>query len=328
MSIKIGIVGATGIVGSEFILLLEELKLSVSDLRLFASEKSDGRQIYFNGNGFVVEKLEKSKLKNLDYLFFCSSEEISKEFIPVAVANSICCIDNSAAFRLHQDVPLVIPEINPHALRNHKNVIANPNCSTIIALMALFPLHKRFELLGFCASTYQAVSGVGNSGIEALHRDIGGTFAMSQDVFGEQILQNAIPKIGQFYSNGYSSEELKMLNESRKILSLQRLKVSSTCVRLPILRAHSMSIIARFKKSFDLGEAERILSTNESVDYFSNTFPTPLKQTGKNHIGIGRLRKDTFLKNAATMWIVGDQVRKGAALNAVQIMEYLEHTKH
>jgi aspartate-semialdehyde dehydrogenase len=196
MSIEIGIVGATGIVGSEFILLLEERKLPVANLRLFASEKSDGRQIHLGDKSFVVEKLEKSKLKNLDYLFFCSSEEISKEFIPVAVANNICCIDNSAAFRLHRDVPLVVPEINSHALGNHKNIIANPNCSTIIALMALFPLHKRFGLSGFCVSTYQAVSGVGLSGIEALNQDIAGNFALSQDIFGEQILQNAISKIG------------------------------------------------------------------------------------------------------------------------------------
>ncbi|MDR0693410.1 MAG: aspartate-semialdehyde dehydrogenase [Puniceicoccales bacterium] len=328
MNIKIGIIGATGIVGSEFISLLEQRKISVTDLCLFASEKSDGRKIHFNGKGIGVEKLEKSKLRDLDYLLFCSSEEISKEFIPVAAENNICCIDNSAAFRLHQDVPLVIPEINPRALENHKNIIANPNCSTIIALMALFPLHQRFGLSGFYVSTYQAVSGVGHSGIEALKQDIIGNFSLSQDVFGEQILQNAIPKVGQFSSNGYSSEELKMANESRKILSLQRLKVSSICVRLPILRAHSMSIIARFRNPFDLDEAERVLATNEHIDYFPGAFPTPLKQACKNNIGIGRLRKDTFLKNAATMWVVGDQIRKGAALNAIQIMEHLEHTRY
>ncbi|MDR2776525.1 MAG: aspartate-semialdehyde dehydrogenase [Puniceicoccales bacterium] len=328
MSIKIGIIGATGIVGSEFISLLEERKISVTDLYLFASEKSDGKKIRFKDKNIRVEKLEKSKLENLDYSFFCSSEEISKKFIPVAAANDICCIDNSAAFRLHRDVPLVIPEINPHALENHKNIIANPNCSTIIALMALFPLHQRFGLSGFCVSTYQAVSGVGLAGIEALKQDMVGNFALSQDIFGEQILQNAIPKIGQFSLNGYSSEELKMSNESRKILSLQKLKVSSTCVRLPILRAHSMSIIARFRSPFDLDEAEQILSTNEHIDYFPNAFPTPLKQACKNNVGIGRLRKDTFLKNAATMWAVGDQIRKGAALNAIQIMEHLAHAKY
>ncbi|MDR2628835.1 MAG: aspartate-semialdehyde dehydrogenase [Puniceicoccales bacterium] len=327
MSIKIGIIGATGIVGSEFISLLEERKVSVADLSLFASEKSDGREISFNGKSIRVEKLEKSKLEDFDYLFFCSSEEISKEFIPTAAANNICCIDNSAAFRLRRDVPLVIPEINPHALENHRNIIANPNCSTIIALMALFPLHQRFGLSGFCVATYQAVSGVGCAGIEALKQDIIGNFALSQDVFGEQILQNAIPKIGQFFPNGYSSEELKMSNESRKILSLRKLKISATCVRLPILRAHSMSIIARFKKPFDLGEAERALSTDEHIDYFPSSFPTPLRQACKNNVAIGRLRKDTFLKNAAAMWVVGDQIRKGAALNAIQIMEHLAQAK-
>ncbi|MDR2432784.1 MAG: aspartate-semialdehyde dehydrogenase [Puniceicoccales bacterium] len=317
MSIKIGFIGATGIVGSEFISLLEERKISVADLCLFASEKSDGRKIHFNGKSITVEKLEKSKLKNLDYPFFCYNEEISKESISMGAENNICCIDNSAAFRLHRDAPFVIPEINPHAIENHRNIIANPNCSTIIALMALFPLHQRFELSGFCVSTYQAVSRVGYSGIEALKQDIVRNFALSQEVFGEQILQNAIPKIGQFSFNGYSSEELKMSNESRKILSLQKLKVSSTCARLPILRAHSMSIIAKFRSPLDRGEAEQILSSNKHIDYFPNAFPTPLKQACKNNVGIGRLRKDTFLKNAATMWVVGDQIRQGVTLNAI-----------
>jgi aspartate-semialdehyde dehydrogenase len=325
---KIGVVGATGIVGSELILLLKEKKIPVVDLRLFASEKSHGKTLNIDNDAFSVEKLEKSKLTNLDYLLFCSNEEISKEFLPTAAQNNVCCIDNSSAFRDQPDIPLIIPEINAHQLMGHKNIIANPNCSTIIALMALYPLHQQFRLSGFCASTYQAVSGVGYSGIEALWRDEEQDFSLSKNVFGEAILHNAIPKIGRFAPDGYSSEELKMLHESRKILSYPELKVSSTCVRLPILRAHSISIIAHFEKPFDLDLAEQILSANKNIDYFpSNSFPTPLKQTGKNNIGVGRLRKDTFLENAATMWIVGDQIRKGAALNAIQIMEYLETLK-
>ena len=325
MSKKIGIVGATGLVGTELLSLFEEREVSFQELRLFASDKSCGKIVHCDEQEYEVERLVKDRLLGLDYIFFCSSKEVSHEYIPFAADHGACCIDNSASFRQDPKVPLVVPEINKEDARKHKGIIANPNCSTIIALMALFPLHKLFAMTGFCVSTYQAVSGVGYKGIKALIDYSNKENSTSASVFGEQILHNAIPKIGDFFEDGYSSEEIKMLNESRKILSLQNLKVSATCVRVPVVRAHSMSIIAQFRKKVDLDMAKEGLTSADGVDFFDRgTFPTPLKQAGRNNISVGRLRVNTFLENALEMWVVGDQIRKGAALNALQIFELLE----
>lgn len=325
MSKKIGIVGATGLVGTKLLSLFEERKVPFQELRLFASDKSCGKIVSCNEKEYEVEKLVKDRLLGLGYIFFCSSKEVSREYVPFAADHGACCIDNSASFRQDPRVPLVVPEINKEDARKHKGIIANPNCSTIIALMALFPLHKLFAMTGFCASTYQAVSGVGYKGIKSLIDDSNEENSMSASVFGEQILHNAIPKFGDFFEDGYSSEEIKMLNESRKILSLQNLKVSATCVRVPVVRAHSMSIIAQFRKKVDLNIVKESLASAEGVDFFyKGTFPTPLRQAGRNNISVGRLRINTFLENALEMWVVGDQIRKGAALNALQIFELLE----
>lgn len=325
MSKKIGIVGATGLVGTELLSLFEEREVSFQELRLFASDKSCGKIVHCDEQEYEVERLVKDRLLGLDYIFFCSSKEVSHEYIPFAADHGACCIDNSASFRQDPKVPLVVPEINKEDARKHKGIIANPNCSTIIALMALFPLHKLFAMTGFCVSTYQAVSGVGYKGIKSLIDYSNKENSTSASVFGEQILHNAIPKIGDFFEDGYSSEEIKMLNESRKILSLQNLKVSATCVRVPVVRAHSMSIIAQFRKKVDLDMAKEGLTSADGVDFFDRgTFPTPLKQAGRNNISVGRLRVNTFLENALEMWVVGDQIRKGAALNALQIFELLE----
>ena len=325
MSKKIGIVGATGLVGTELLSLFEEREVSFQELRLFASDKSFGKIVHCDEQEYEVERLVKDRLLGLDYIFFCSSKEVSHEYIPFAADHGACCIDNSASFRQDPKVPLVVPEINKEDARKHKGIIANPNCSTIIALMALFPLHKLFAMTGFCVSTYQAVSGVGYKGIKSLIDYSNKENSTSASVFGEQILHNAIPKIGDFFEDGYSSEEIKMLNESRKILSLQNLKVSATCVRVPVVRAHSMSIIAQFRKKVDLDMAKEGLTSADGVDFFDRgTFPTPLKQAGRNNISVGRLRVNTFLENALEMWVVGDQIRKGAALNALQIFELLE----
>lgn len=325
MSKKIGIVGATGLVGTELLSLFEEREVSFQELRLFASDKSCGKIVHCDEQEYEVERLVKDRLLGLDYIFFCSSKEVSHEYIPFAADHGACCIDNSASFRQDPKVPLVVPEINKEDAGRHNGIIANPNCSTIIALMALFPLHKLFDLTGFCVSTYQAVSGVGYKGIKSLIDDSNKENSTSSSVFGEQILHNAIPKIGDFFEDGYSSEEIKMLNESRKILSLQNLKVSATCVRVPVVRAHSMSIIAQFRKKVDLDMAKESLDFADGVDFFDKgTFPTPLRQAGRNNISVGRLRVNTFLENSLEMWVVGDQIRKGAALNALQIFELLE----
>lgn len=321
MKKKIGIVGATGLVGKELLLLLEEKKVSFNSLRLFASERSKGQTVRFRDQSISIELLSEEALKDLDYLFFCSTDDISKTWVPIATQQGICCIDNSSAFRMDSDVPLIVPEINPEALLSSNSlIIANPNCTTIITLMALHALHHQFGLRRFMASSYQAVSGAGTAGIQALtstgpQRDV-----IATQTFGEPILNNAIPQIGSFSDNGYTSEEVKMLNESRKILDLPHLKVAATCVRIPVLRAHSVSISAEFQSPISLAAATAALQNDPDVEFFSDhTFPSALRQSHHDKVGVGRLRLNTCWDNALSLWAVGDQIRKGAALNALQI---------
>ncbi|MDR3273997.1 MAG: aspartate-semialdehyde dehydrogenase [Puniceicoccales bacterium] len=323
--LKIGIVGATGLVGQELASIIGQSDLVIDDLRFFASERSSGISINFRGQDITVSELCESDTPNLDYLFFCACPRISERFIPIFSKRGIVCIDNSSKYRMQDGIPLVVPEINSHALKGHQNIVANPNCSTIIALMALMPLHDAFELTGFCVSTYQAVSGVGKSGISALMNDLNGDHEASTKVFGHQIVFNALPKIGDIDETGYSTEEEKMRNESRKILDKSELRISAMCVRVPVMRAHSMSIFASFKKQVNPREAEEILRGSKSVDFCGdNSFPCPLDMGGKNLCAVGRLRMDSFVENGLSMWVVGDQIRKGAALNAFQIMLILE----
>lgn len=325
MDRKIGIIGATGSVGTELIKLMEEHNVVPSSLRLFASEHSVGKTLRLHGVDYVVEALSEDKLCNLDYAFFCSDAEISRQYVPMAASYGVCCIDNSSAFRTCPDVPLIVPEINAHAISRDARIIANPNCSTIIAMMALAPLHRAFTLSGFCVSTYQAVSGMGNQGIQALHDDIDGQSEQAYNIFGAPIAYNAIPQIGQFQESGYSSEECKMLYESRKILGNEHLRVSATCVRIPVWRAHAMSVIAQFVNPLTMSHVIELLENTPGVQYLHDPeYPTPLKQSKKNDIAVGRLRLDSFLDNALSLWVVGDQIRKGAALNALQIMECCE----
>ncbi|MDR0715448.1 MAG: aspartate-semialdehyde dehydrogenase [Puniceicoccales bacterium] len=324
--LKIGIVGATGLVGQELISIIDRSDLVVDDIRFFASERSSGISLNFREQEIPIAELYEDTFLNLNYLFFCSCPLISEMFIPIFSKRGIVCIDNSSRYRLQDDVPLVIPEINPQALEGHKNIIANPNCSTIIALMALVPLHEVFKLSGFCVSTYQAVSGAGRDGISALMDDLKGNHEESVETFGHQIAFNALPKIGEIDGEGYSVEEKKMCNESRKILDDSKLRISAMCVRIPVMRAHSISIFASFKKPINLKQAEDALERNENVNFYGeNSFPCPLDMSGKNLCAVGRLRLDAFLENGLSMWVVGDQIRKGAALNAFQIMLALEH---
>lgn len=325
MDRKIGIIGATGSVGTELINLLEEYNIVPANLRLFASEHSVGKKIHFHGVDYDVESLSEDKLYNLDYAFFCSDAEVSRQYVPIAASHGVCCIDNSSAFRTRPDIPLIVPEINAYAISHNSKIIANPNCSTIIAMMALAPLHRTFTLSGFCVSTYQAVSGMGNRGIQALRDDIDGESEPAYNIFGAPIAYNAIPQIGMFQEHGYTSEECKMLYESRKILNDDQLRVSATCVRIPVWRAHAMSITAQFINPLTISHAIEILENTPGVKYFHDPeYPTPLKQSKKNDIAVGRLRLDTFLDNALSLWVVGDQIRKGAALNALQIMQCCE----
>jgi aspartate-semialdehyde dehydrogenase len=327
----VAIVGATGAVGQEMLLCLEQRDFPVKSLTLLASARSAGKRFAFRGAEVEVKELTHDSFAGIDIALFSAGGGISKEFAPSAAAAGCVVIDNSSAFRMDDDVPLVVPEINPDAARTApRNIIANPNCSTIIALMGLAPLHRAFGLNAVIASTYQAVSGSGAQGILELEEQVralttGGTF--EPRVYPRQIAFNVIPQVDAFLDNGYTKEELKMLHEGRKIMSLPDLKVSCTCVRVPVYRSHSISITARFERPVDLEVARAAFEDTPGValkdDPAKREFPVPLDTTGKDDCLVGRIRKNLVLDNALDLWVVGDQVRKGAALNAVQIAELL-----
>jgi aspartate-semialdehyde dehydrogenase len=279
----------------------------------------------------IVEELTHDSFKGVDIALFSAGGGISQEFGPSAAAAGAVVIDNSSAFRMDEGVPLVVPEINPEAAKNRpRGIIANPNCTTIISLMALAPLHEKFGLKSIIASSYQAVSGSGAQGIIELEQQVK-AIAMGESftpkVYPRQIAFNVIPQVDVFTENGYTKEELKMLNEGRKILGLDDLKVSCTCVRVPVYRSHSVSITAQFEKPVDVEAARAAFAGKPGVqvvdDPANKIFPVPLDTTGKDDCLVGRIRKNLVLENALDLWVVGDQVRKGAALNAVQIAEIL-----
>ena len=327
----VAIVGATGAVGVEMLLCLEQRNFPLGKLKLLASARSAGKRVKFRGEDVVVEELTHDSFKGVDIALFSAGGGISKEFGPSAAAAGAVVIDNSSAFRMDPDVPLVVPEINPEAAKNHpKNIIANPNCTTIISLMALAPLHEKFGLKSVIASSYQAVSGSGAQGIIELEEQVKAITAgeeFTPKVYPRQIAFNVIPQVDVFTDNGYTKEELKMLHEGRKIMGLDDLKVSCTCVRVPVYRSHSVSITAEFEKPVDVESARAAFAGKPGVqlkdDPENKVFPVPLDTTGKDDCLVGRIRKNIVLENALDLWVVGDQVRKGAALNAVQIAEIL-----
>ena len=327
----VAIVGATGAVGEEMLLCLAQRNFPVGKLTLLASARSAGKRIPFRGEEIVVQELTHDSFAGVDIALFSAGGGISKEFGPSAAAAGAVVIDNSSAFRMDDGVPLVVPEINPAAAKDHpKGIIANPNCTTIISLMALAPLHEKFGLKSIIASSYQAVSGSGAQGIIELEEQVK-AIATGQPfepkVYPRQIAFNVIPQVDSFTDNGYTKEELKMLNEGRKILGHPDLKVSCTCVRVPVYRSHSVSITAVFEKPVDVEAARAAYAGKPGVqlvdDPANKVFPVPLDTTGKDDCLVGRIRKNLVLDNALDLWVVGDQVRKGAALNAVQIAEIL-----
>ncbi len=328
---NIAIVGATGAVGEEMRLCLEERNFPVKKLTLLASARSVGKTFSFRGQEIAVEELTHESFSGIDIALFSAGGSISKEFGPSAAAAGCIVIDNSSAFRMDDGVPLVVPEINPEAAKNHpKNIIANPNCTTIISLMALGPLHRAFGLKSIIASSYQAVSGSGAQGIAELEQQVHAIAtgqALVQKVYSRQIAFNVIPQVDSFTENGYTKEELKMLHEGRKILGHPDLKVSCTCVRVPVYRSHSVSLTAVFEKPITPDAARAVYAGLTGVklcdDPANGIFPVPLDTTGKDDCLVGRIRQNIVLDNALDLWVVGDQVRKGAALNAVQIAEIL-----
>jgi aspartate-semialdehyde dehydrogenase len=327
----VAIVGATGAVGEEMLLCLEQRNFPVGKLTLLASARSAGKRIAFRGEDIVVEELTHDSFAGVDIALFSAGGGISLEFGPSAAAAGAVVIDNSSAFRMDEGVPLVVPEINPEAAKGHpKGIIANPNCTTIISLMALAPLHQKFGLKSVIASSYQAVSGSGAQGIVELEEQvkaIANNLPFTPKVYPRQIAFNVIPQVDSFTDNGYTKEEMKMLHEGRKILGHADLKVSCTCVRVPVYRSHSVSITAVFEKPINAESARAAFEGKPGIqvidDPANKVFPVPLDTTGKDDCLVGRIRKNLVLENALDLWVVGDQVRKGAALNAVQIAELL-----
>lgn len=328
---KLGIVGATGAVGQEILKLLEKREFPASEIKLLASARSAGTELNVLGEKIIVEETTADSFKNLDFAIFSAGSENSVKFAHEAVKRNCVVIDNSSAFRMDASVPLVVPEINPSELDKHQGIIANPNCSSAIALMAIYPLHKRFGLKKFFASTYQAVSGAGAMGPVSLDQEV--TEAVSgspvpnslPSVFPHPIAFNLIPHVDQFREDGYTKEELKMCNEARKILTLPNLKVSCTCVRVPVYRAHSISINAEFIKQVNLPDAIQAVSSFTGLDFVEKPeekiYPMPIYSSEKENCQVGRLRVDHASDNGLAFWVTGDQLWKGAALNAIQIAE-------
>ena len=328
---RIGIVGATGAVGQEIIKLLEKREFPASELRLLASSRSAGIELEALGQTHKIQETTPESFKDLDIAIFSAGSENSVKFAHEAVKRDCVAIDNSSAFRMDSSVPLVVPEINPQDLDGHQGIVANPNCSSAITLMAIYPLHKRFGLRKFYASTYQAVSGAGAMGPISLDQEVtemvtGAPPPNAQpSSFPHPIAFNLIPHVDQFREDGYTKEELKMRNESRKILSLPSLRVSCTCVRVPVYRAHSISINAEFSDSVNLPDAKQALSNFEGLEFVDNPeemlYPMPIYSSEKENCHVGRLRVDHASDNGLALWVTGDQLWKGAALNAIQIAE-------
>lgn len=328
---RVAIAGATGAVGVEILKCLEQRNFPLADLKLLASHRSVGKKMMFRGREIAVEELTPVSFTGVDIALFSAGGDISRQYAPIAAAEGCVVVDNSSAFRQDDDVPLVVPEINGAAALDHpRNIIANPNCTTIITLMALYPLHLRFVLRMIIASSYQAVSGSGQHGISELQQQVKDIVEGREPVcstYPRQIAFNVLPQIDKFTDTGYTKEELKMLNEGRKIMSLPDLAVSCTCVRVPVYRSHSISCVAQFEKPVDVESARACFAGMPGValmdDPEKGVWPTPLDSTNGDTCYVGRIRKDMAIPNALNLWVVGDQVRKGAALNAVQIAELL-----
>jgi aspartate-semialdehyde dehydrogenase len=329
-SINVGIVGATGVVGQELLKLLHERNFPMASLRLFASARSAGKSVGCAGKKYTVEEAKPGVFADVDVAFFAVDGATTKALAPDAVKAGCLVIDKSSAYRMDPGVPLVIPEINPEQLRQHKGIIANPNCSTAVALMALWPLHRAFGLKRYFAATYQSVSGTGADAVEELENQIqayakGATLA--KKVYPYQIAFNVIPQVDSFGPNGYTGEETKMMQESRRIMGLPNLKVSATTVRVPVVRAHSVAMNAEFERPVNVEAARAAIAAFDGAqlvdDPAKQAYPTPLDFSNKVKCGVGRIRIDTALDNGLALWVSGDNLWKGAALNALQNAELM-----
>ena len=349
----IAVVGATGAAGTELLRVLERRSFPVASLRPIGSARSVGKSVQFCGDSVPVEKLDPASFEKIDIAFFSAGGDVSRSYVPTACQADAIAIDKSSAFRMDPHVPLVIPEINAEDVRLHRGIIANPNCTTTVMLMALYPLHKIFRVHRVFAATYQAVSGSGTRGVEALTRQ---TKAWAEDqpscsrstlgdalpspgnasnaadsetatVFPHPIAFNLLPHVDSFLESGYTKEEAKMQDETRKIMHLPELRVSATCVRVPVYRAHSVAVTAEFERPISAERAREVLSNAPGLELVdephAHHYPMPLNVAGKDNCQVGRVRLDCALQNGLSFWVSGDQLLKGSALNAVQIAELL-----
>ena len=321
---NVAVVGATGMVGRKFLEVLTEKNLPVENYFLFASARSAGKTIDFMGKEHQIIELKEENIigKNIDIALFSAGGDTSKEFAPIFAKHGILVIDNSSAWRRDENVPLVVPEVNGEEILNHKNIIANPNCSTIQAMVVLKPLHDAFKIKRVIYSTYQAVSGAGVKGFNDLK---GGICGEAPQKFPYPIFGNCIPHIDVFLDNGYTKEEDKMVFETKKILNDQSIKVTATCVRVPVYYGHSESINIEFEKPVTLEAVNKVLANAEGVviqdDVKNNVYPMALTAENKNEVFVGRIRLDDTVESGINLWCVADNIRKGAATNAVQIAE-------
>jgi len=327
---NVAIIGATGAVGQVLLQLLETRSFPLDSLKLIASPKSDGKTMIFRGQTLRLEPLSESAFDGIDLCFFAAGKEISKRFAPIAVAKGAVVIDKSSAFRMHPEVPLVIPEINAEALKNHQGIIANPNCTATIMLMAIAPLHRKHRIERIIVATYQAASGAGAEAIEELREEVRAQVegkSYSRKIFSQQYAFNVFTHNSPLFDNGYVDEEMKLLEETRKILGDPEIRLSATCVRVPTIRSHAEALNIEFQEPVEVEEAYAILRSSPGIIQHENRekglFASPIDAEGRNEVLFGRLRKDLSHPNALEMWVVGDQLLKGASLNAVQIAESL-----
>ena len=320
---NIAVVGATGMVGRTFLKVLEEKQLPVENYYLFASARSAGSTIKFMGKDYVVEELtENSFDRDIDIALFSAGGSTSEKFAPIAASKGCIVIDNSSAWRMDPEVPLVVPEVNPDDIKWNKGIIANPNCSTIQAMVALAPLHRKYGIKRIVYSTYQAVSGAGLAGYKDLENGLKGE---APKKFPYPIAGNCLPHIDVFCDNGYTKEEMKMVNDTRKILGDNDIKITATTVRVPVFNSHSESINVELKKPFELDDIFTLLKNSEGIivedDVKNNIYPMAINATGHDETFVGRIRRDDSVENGLNLWVVADNIRKGAASNAVQIAE-------
>ncbi|NLJ40743.1 MAG: aspartate-semialdehyde dehydrogenase [Clostridiales bacterium] len=323
---NLAIVGVTGMVGRKFIEVLEERNLPINKCYMFASARSAGKTISFMGKDYIIEELTPTCFddKGIDLALFSAGGSISQTYAPIAAEKGIVVIDNSSAWRMNPDVPLVIPEVNPEEILNHKGIIANPNCSTTQAVAAIKPLYDKYGIKRIVYSTYQAVSGAGVAGNEDLKNGIEGKEPKN---FPHPIFNNCIPHIDSFLDNGYTKEEMKMIDETRKILGDNDLRITATTVRVPVFNSHSESINIELKTDFDLEELKGVLSRAPGIEVIDNPsenlYPMPINASGNDMVYVGRIRRDESIDYGVNLWVVADNTRKGAATNAVQIAQKL-----